>query len=185
MPYWIWTGMPGTWVEMTNRWYGKAMVASIGEWAGCGRKKAAPVNRIGAVSPAARSSPRMTPVIMPGSAWGRTILRMVCQRVAPSEMLTTRNDCGTARRASSAVLMMTGRVMMDRVSEAARMLVPNFRKRTNNSQTEQAIDNRGDASQVDDGDADDARPPVLGGIFGEVDGGSNSQWHHKQGSEES
>ena len=56
---------------------------------------------------------------------------MVCQRVPPSEMLTVRKDCGTARRASSAVLMMTGRVMMESVSEAARMLVPNFRKSTN------------------------------------------------------
>ena len=41
------------------------------------------------------------------------------------------NELGTERRASSVVLMITGRVMMDNVREAARMLVPNLRKITN------------------------------------------------------
>jgi hypothetical protein len=73
----------------------------------------------------------MTPVRMPGNASFRTMRRIVCQRVAPTEMLTVRNACGTARSASSDVLMMTGMVMIERVNEAARMLVPNLRKRTN------------------------------------------------------
>ncbi len=107
------------------------MVASNTDPGRRGRKKAAPVNRIGAVSPAARSRPKMTPVRMPGRAWGSTMRRMVCQRVAPNETLTVRKACGTARRASSAVLMMTGRVMMESVNEAARMLVPKFRNKTN------------------------------------------------------
>jgi hypothetical protein len=71
------------------------------------------VNRMGAVSPAARSSPRMTPVNIPGKASGSTIRWIVCQRVPPREMLTVRNACGTDRRASSAVLMMTGSVMIE------------------------------------------------------------------------
>ena len=57
------------------------MVASKMDWGRRGRKKTAPVNRIGAVSPAARSSPRMTPVRMPGKASFKTMRRMVCQRV--------------------------------------------------------------------------------------------------------
>ncbi len=72
----------------------------------------------------------MTPVRMPGSASFRTMRRIVCQRVAPTDILTVRNACGTARRASSEVLMMTGMVMIERVNEAARMLVPNLRKMT-------------------------------------------------------
>ena len=73
----------------------------------------------------------MTPVMMPGSACGSTMLRMPCQRVPPRLALTVRNSIGTARSASSAVLMMTGRVMMARVSEPARIEVPNRRNSTN------------------------------------------------------
>ncbi len=65
-----------------------------------GRKKVAPVNRMGAVSPTARSSPRMMPVTMPGSACGRISLRMVCHCVPPSEMPTMRK-----RRARCAGLL--------------------------------------------------------------------------------
>ena len=108
------------------------MVASKTEFGRRGKKNAAPVKRMGAVSPAARSRPRMIPVIMPGNASGRTIRRMVCQRVAPSDMDTVRKDCGTALNASSAVDMMTGSVMMERVRDADKMLVPNFINRTNN-----------------------------------------------------
>ena len=78
------------------------MVASSGEPGRRGRKNAAPVNRMGAVSPAARSRPRITPVRMPGRACGRTMRRMVCHLVPPRLMLTTRKLCGTARSASSA-----------------------------------------------------------------------------------
>ena len=106
------------------------LFASNGEWGKRGRKKAAPVNRIGAVSPAARSNPRITPVSMPGNASLRTIRLIVCQRVAPSEMLTVRNAWGTERNDSSAVLMMTGKVMIESVKEAARMDVPKFKKMT-------------------------------------------------------
>ncbi len=107
------------------------MVGARIELGNLGKKNAAAVKRMGAVSPAARSSPRMTPVMIPGNDCGKTILRIVCHLVAPTEILTTRNDCGTARKASSDVLMMTGRVMIDRVKEPANMLVPNLRKITN------------------------------------------------------
>jgi hypothetical protein len=108
------------------------MVASSGEDGKRGKKKAATVNNIGAVSPAALSRPKMTPVNIPGRAWGITILLIVCHLVAPTEILTVLKDWGTARSASSVVLMMTGKVMIERVSDPARMLVPNCKKRTNN-----------------------------------------------------
>jgi hypothetical protein len=108
------------------------MVASRGEDGKRGRKKAATVKRIGAVSPAARSSPSMTPVNIPGRAWGNTILRIVCNFVAPTEKLTVRNAWGTDFNASSVVLIITGRVMMESVRDPAKILVPNCRKRTNN-----------------------------------------------------
>ncbi len=73
----------------------------------------------------------MTPVMMPGRAWGSTTVRMPCQRVPPRLALTVRNSVGTARSASSAVLMMIGSVMMARVSEPARIEVPKRRNSTN------------------------------------------------------
>ncbi len=157
------------------------MVASKGECGRRGRKKAAPVNRIGAVSPAARSSPRMTPVRIPGSASFNTMRRMVCQRVAPSEILTVRNACGTERNDSSAVLMMTGRVMIESVSEAARMDVPKFRKRTKRPQTKQSIHDRWNPRQIDDRDPDRARQRRVGGIFGEIDCCSNPKRNREDG----
>jgi hypothetical protein len=68
VPYCILTGIFGTWVEITKRWYGSAMVASKGDLGRSGKKKAAAVKSIGAVSPAARSKPRITPVRIPGTA---------------------------------------------------------------------------------------------------------------------
>ena len=73
----------------------------------------------------------MTPVMMPGRAWGSTTLRMVCHWVPPRLTLTVRKLCGTARSASSAVLMITGSVMIASVSEPARIDVPKPRNSTN------------------------------------------------------
>jgi hypothetical protein len=103
----------------------------VAECGSLGRKKDAAVKSMGAVSPAALSNPRITPVIIPGRDWGRTILLIVCQRVAPTDMLTTRNDWGTARNASSAVLMISGRVIIERVNDPAKILVPNLKNITN------------------------------------------------------
>ena len=69
--------------------------------------------------------------MMPGSACGSTTVRMPCQRVPPRLALTVRNSVGTARSASSAVLMITGSVMIASVSEPARIEVPKRRNSTN------------------------------------------------------
>src|SRR3989304_539915 len=100
------------------------MVASRGEPGRRGRKNEAAVNKRGAVSPAARSSPRIIPVRIPGRAWGRIIRRIVCHFVPPNDMLTTRNDWGTDRKDSSAVLMIMGKVMIEGVRDPASKLTP-------------------------------------------------------------
>ena len=84
-------------------------------------KNTAPVNMMGAVSPAVRDTCRMTPVRMPLMELGSTMPLMVCQRVAPTFQQASRNDIGTAASASLVLAMITGRVMMARVSEAARI----------------------------------------------------------------
>ena len=84
-------------------------------------KKTAPVNMTGAVSPAARLTWRMTPVRMPLIEFGRTTARMVCQRVAPTFQQASRKAMGTEARASRVLAMITGRVMIARVSAAERI----------------------------------------------------------------
>ena len=76
---------------------------------------------IGAVSPAARLTCRMTPVRMPLIELGSTTARMVCQRVAPTFQQASRNDIGTTASASRVLAMITGSVMMASVSEAERI----------------------------------------------------------------
>ena len=95
-----------------------------------GRKKAAPVNMIGAVSPAVRDTSRITPVRMPLIEFGSTTRQMVCHRVAPMFQHASRKACGTAWSDSRVATMTTGRVMMARVRLAARMLVPKRKKMT-------------------------------------------------------
>src|SRR6266542_2297660 len=74
----------------------------------------------------------MTPVKIPGNASFTTMRLFFYQHGAHREILTVRNACGTERSASSAVLMMTGSVMIESVREAARIDVPKFKKRKNN-----------------------------------------------------
>ncbi len=52
---------------------------------------------------------------------GRTTARIVCQRVAPTFQQASRNAMGTEASASRVLAMMTGSVMIARVSEAERM----------------------------------------------------------------
>ena len=59
------------------------MVWSNSDLGRFGWEKAATVNRIGAVSPAARLIPKIMPVRMPGVACGNTWWRTVCHLVAP------------------------------------------------------------------------------------------------------
>ena len=68
---------------------------------------------------------------MPGSAFGRTMCQMVCQRVAPRFQLATRKLYGTAWSAAFVDVMITGSVMTPSVSPPARMDVPRLRKSTN------------------------------------------------------
>jgi hypothetical protein len=63
----------------------------------------------------------MTPVRMPAIEFGRTTARIVCQRVAPTFQHASRNAIGTEASASRVLAMMTGRVMIARVSEAERI----------------------------------------------------------------
>ena len=115
---------------MTKRCSDIAIVWSKTLWGRNGRKKAAPVNMIGAVSPAVRETSRMTPVRMPLIEFGSTTFRIVCQRVAPMFQQASRNACGTACSDSRVETITTGRVMIARVRLAARMLVPKSKKRT-------------------------------------------------------
>ena len=81
-------------------------------------KNTAPVNMIGAVSPAARLTWRMMPVRMPLMELGRTTALMVCQRVAPTFQQASRKLRGTLARASRVLAMITGRVIIARVKDA-------------------------------------------------------------------
>ncbi len=82
-------------------------------------KNTAPVKRMGAVSPAARETCRITPVRMPLIEFGSTIVRMVCQREAPRFQQASRKAIGTAARASRVLVMITGSVITASVQEAA------------------------------------------------------------------
>ena len=76
---------------------------------------------IGAVSPAARLTCRITPVRMPLIELGSTTARIVCQRVAPTFQQASRNAMRHAASASRVLAMITGSVMIASVSEAARI----------------------------------------------------------------
>src|SRR5688500_7170630 len=79
---------------------------------------------IGAVSPAALETCRITPVRMPLTEFGKTTDLIVCQRVAPTFQHASRNDIGTDASASRVLAMITGNVMTASVREAARTDLP-------------------------------------------------------------
>jgi hypothetical protein len=76
------------------------------------------VNIIGAVSPAARHTCRITPVKIPLIEFGRTIVLIVCHLLAPTFQQAVLNDLGTEARASVVDTMITGRVIIASVNEA-------------------------------------------------------------------
>ena len=47
-------------------------------------------------------------------------MRMASQRVAPSASAASRRDSGTVRKTSMAMLVMVGRIMIARITPAAR-----------------------------------------------------------------
>ena len=81
---------------------------------------------MGAVSPAVRLTCRITPVRIPLIELGSTTARMVCQRVAPTFQQASRKASGTLASASRVLAMITGMVMIARVSEAERIEWPNL-----------------------------------------------------------
>src|SRR6266446_5435493 len=83
-------------------------------------KEVAPVKRIGAVSPAARDTVRITPVRIPLNELGRTIVRIACQRLAPRFQHASRKACGTAPKASLVLVTIRGKFITAIVREAVR-----------------------------------------------------------------
>src|SRR5437879_5448651 len=73
---------------------------------------------MGATSPAARLTARIPPVMIPGKACGKTILRMVSNLVTPSARLASLMPWGMAFNDSSVATMTAGRVITAGVSEA-------------------------------------------------------------------
>jgi hypothetical protein len=67
----------------------------------------------------------MTLAMMPELAEGIKTLLIVCQRVAPIAKLPSLYSRGTARIASVDMLMMVGSIMIERIIQQARTLVPN------------------------------------------------------------
>src|SRR5208282_6360717 len=85
---------PGTLVESMKRWYGSAITGWKSDVGRNRVENTTATNMIGAVSPAALPMERIAPVTIPGTAGGRTTLRIVCHCVAPSARLPSRRDCG-------------------------------------------------------------------------------------------
>ena len=126
-----------------------------------GRKKAAPVNMIGAVSPAVRETSRMTPVRMPLAELGRTTRRMVCQRVAPSA------PAGLAERARHRLQRLAGGDDHHRQRHHGEREArgedagAEAEEQHEGADAEQRVHDRGHAGEVDDGEVDEARQPVV------------------------
>ena len=69
---------------------------------------------------------------------------------------------------------------MASVRLAARILVPNRKKRTNAPHAEQGVDDGGDAGKVDDGQVDGPREPVVWRVLTQVEGGGDADGHGRQ-----
>jgi len=105
--------------RVTNSWFGSCVqvkictgsaVNELSKPLGLNRSDdPAPITSSGAVSPIARDSARITPVAMPAIEPGRTCFQIVCHCVAPSAIEPSRIDGGTARIASRATMITTGR----------------------------------------------------------------------------
>ncbi len=91
-----------------------------------------PTTTNGAVSPIARDKASIPPVKMPGIAAGRTTFNIVCHFVAPIPNEASLKSRGTARMASWAATMMTGRTSRLIVKPAANMDRSKARARTKN-----------------------------------------------------
>ena len=136
---------------------------------------------MGAVSPAARDTCRITPVRMPLSELGSTMVRIVCQRNAPRFQQASRKAMGTAARASRVLVIITGKVITARVQEAASIERPMPAKSTNAPTPNKRMHDAGHPGQIDHAQIDDPREPVVGGIFVEIDAGQDAHGRrHRQ-----
>ena len=89
------------------------------------------MSRTGAVSPAARATPRITAVTRPALAVGRTTLRTMRRSGAPRLSAASRSVPGTRRRTSSEVRITVGIMMIAIDMAAAKPEKPsNFRGTT-------------------------------------------------------
>src|SRR5690554_464058 len=96
-----------------------------------GRKYAATVNKIGAVSPETLPMDRINPVIILGNAIGNTTFRMVCNLVAPKAKLAFLMVLGIAFKASSVVRITKGKINNPKVNEPAIIESPKSKVLTN------------------------------------------------------
>ena len=99
---------------------------------------------------------------------GSTTWRIVCQRVAPTFQQASRNAIGTEASASLVLVMITGSVMIASVSEAARIDLPDAGEQHERAHAEQRVHDAGHARQVDHGQVDDAREPVVAGVLVQI-----------------
>src|SRR5690554_8184999 len=104
-------------VATTYKWYGNAITWSKMLSGNLGKKYAATVNRIGAVSPETLPMESINPVKILGKAIGNTTLRMVCNLEAPNAKLPVRIEVGIAFKASSVVLITKGNTKSPNVSD--------------------------------------------------------------------
>ena len=126
---------------------------------------------MGAVSPAARETCRITPVRMPLIELGSTIVRIVCQREAPRFQQASRNDIGTAASASRVLVMITGSVITANVQLAASTLRPMPAEQNERAHAEQRMHDARHAGQVHHRQIHDAREPVVARVLVEVHAG--------------
>ena len=149
-----------------------AVERALGEAGGSSRPR-----RPSATGPSRRSpatGPRIVPVRMPGSAAGRTWSRTICHRVAPRARAAWRSDWGTARSASWVVITMIGRISRLSVRTPGQQRRPQRQALDpegphEQSQPEDAVDDRRHARQVGDVGLDDPPQPARRGILLEVD----------------
>ena len=85
---------------------------------------------------------------------GSTMVRIVCQRVAPRFQQASRNDIGTAASASRVLVMITGRVITASVQQAAAKRLAHAGRQHERPHAEQPVHDAGHAGQVHHGHVD-------------------------------
>ena len=142
---------------------------------GTGRKNAAPVNMMGAVSPAVRDTSRMTPVRMPLTAFGKTMRAessATGSRPCSSTLRGTR--VGTAWRDSRVATITTGRVMIAKRQARRENARAETEEQDEGTDPEERVHDRRHARQVDDGEIDETGEPIVGRVLAEIDRGRDA-----------